>query len=318
MPLHPDAARAIAQAGDLPAQLEPAELRRVYHEQRIGLVGDALPIASSAELEIPGRGGPIPARHYVPLASAAGAPLMVFLHGGGWMLGNLEGYDAICRRLAAKARCVVVSVGYRLAPEHPFPAAVDDSWDALAWCASHAQRLGGDARNMIVCGDSAGGNLAATLAQMDLDSGERRITLQALIYPSTDMSRPWPSYERNATGYMLTASALEKFFRAYVRVDKDREDPRASPMRRPSLAGLAPAVVISAEFDPLVDDNHAYAERLARDGVAVDHVCFPGMIHPFFTLGRIVRDAEKAEDLIAAAVARHCESPTFAATGATQ
>lgn len=302
MPLHPDAVKAIDQVGNLPAHLPTAELRQVYEAQRIGLVADALPVQSREERDIPSRGGPLPVRIYRPLDQKPGAPLMLFFHGGGWVVGSLRGYDAVAQRLAAKTGCVVVSVGFRLAPEAVFPAAVEDSWDAFTWASDHADELGADRARMVVCGDSAGGNLAAVVAHMCADSDRYELALQVLIYPSTDMSRSWPSYERNGTGNMLTTAALQMFIAKYVPNPDDRLDPRASPMRRSDLSGLARALVVSAEFDPLVDDNEAYAKCLEQAGVPVRYVCFAGMIHPFFTLSRIFRDSEKLEDLIAAAV----------------
>ncbi len=304
MPLHPDAIEAIRLAGDLPAHLPPPELRRVYEEQRMRLLPSPLPIASAQEQEIPSRGGPLKVRIYRPLAQQPGAPLMVFFHGGGWMVASLRSYDTPCRRLAAKSGCVVVSVDYRLAPEHRFPAAVDDAWDAFVWCADHAAELGADPRRLVVCGDSAGGNLAAVVAQQCLDDGRYAVALQVLIYPSTDMTRSWPSFERNAHGNMLTTSALQMFIEQYVPDPTDRRDPRASPMQRPDCRGLAPALILSAEFDPLVDENEAYARKLEADDVPVTYISFPGMIHPFFTLGGVIRDAEKLEDQIAGAIRR--------------
>jgi len=213
------------------------------------------------------------------------------------MLGSIDSYDTICRRLAVKGHCVVISIGYRLAPETRFPGAVDDAYAAALWCAQHAARLGIDPSKIVVCGDSAGGNLAAVVAQMSHDSKDFGVALQVLIYPVTDLSREWPSYEHNASGYMLTAAALRWLRDSYV-ADRDRTDVRASPMLRENLTGLPRAVIISAEFDPLLDDNEAYANRLKAAGVATNYVCFAGMIHPFFTLGRIIDDAECAEDLI--------------------
>lgn len=302
MPLHPDALEAIRRAGDLPAGLPPHELRRLYEAQRRPLLPEPLPIASAEEVAIIGRGGPLRLRIYRPIGQAPDAPLMVFFHGGGWMLGSLEGYDTPCRRLSAKAGCVVVSVDYRLAPEHPFPAAVEDAWDALAWSAGHAAALGASPRRRVVCGDSAGGNLAAVVAQQALDDARHAPALQVLIYPSTDMTRHWPSFDRNATGNMLTTAALRMFFERYVPDPADRLDPRASPMRRDDVRGLAPALIASAEFDPLVDENAAYARKLEAAGVPVRHETFLGMLHPFFTLGGVIRDTERLEDLIASAV----------------
>ena len=302
MPLHPDALEAIRRAGDLPAGLPLAELRQVYETQRMPLLPPPLPVASVEERVIPSRGGGLAVRVYRPLAQAEGAPLMVFFHGGGWMLASLRSYDTPCRRLAAKAGCVVVSVGYRLAPEHRFPAAVEDAWDACVWSAAHAGALGASPDRLVLCGDSAGGNLAAVVAQMCLDGASLRPALQVLIYPSTDMTRHWPSFERNARGYMLTTAALRLFFDAYVPDPADRHDPRASPMCRADVRGLAPALIVSAEFDPLVDENAAYAAKLAQAGVPVRHETFAGMLHPFFTLGGVIADTARLEDLVASAV----------------
>ncbi|HMH66154.1 MAG TPA: alpha/beta hydrolase, partial [Rhizomicrobium sp.] len=173
---------------------------------------------------------------------------------------------------------------------------------ATRWASDHAQMLNIDPAKIAVGGDSAGGNLAAVMAQMAQDSKEFAVALQVLIYPMTDQSRDYPSYERNAKGYMLTTAALRWFMDNYIPDPEDRKDLRASPMLRKSLKGLPPALVISAEFDPLVDENEAYANRLKEAGVPCDYVCFAGMIHPFFTLGGVVADSARAEALIAAAL----------------
>jgi acetyl esterase len=181
---------------------------------------------------------------------------------------------------------------------------VHDAWDATTWCVAHAGVLGVDANRVAVAGDSAGGTLAAVVAQQARDEGAPRLALQVLIYPATDLTRESDSYVRNETGYMLTAAALRWFYDRYVPDARQRSDWRASPLLRPSLAGVAPALVISAEHDPLVDENEAYARRLDQDGVPTEYVCFAGMIHPFFTLGGVIDDAERAEHLIARAIAR--------------
>jgi len=299
MPLHPQAAEAIRRAGDLPAGLSPAELRLVYEKQRLNFLPEKPEVAVSRDLAIPGEGGPIPARFYRARSEAAPCPLLVYFHGGGFMLGTLDLYDTTCRRLALGGDCAVLSVAYRRAPETIFPGAVLDAYAATRWAADNAGQLNIDPARLAVGGDSAGGNLAAVVAQMAQESGDFKVALQLLIYPMTDQSREYPSYERNESGYMLTRKALHWFMDNYLPDTSDRLDPRASPMLRHSLKGLPPALVISAEFDPLVDENAAYAEKLAAAGVPTQYVCFAGMIHPFFTLGGVIEDAAKAEKLAA-------------------
>jgi acetyl esterase len=304
MPLHPQAALAIQRAGDLPTDLPPAELRIAYERQRLTLLPEKPAVAVTYQLSIPSDYGPIPARFYRATKGAKPCPLLVYFHGGGFMLGSLALYDTACRRLAVAGECAVLSVDYRMAPETPFPGAVLDAYAATRWANDHAQLLNIDNAKIAVGGDSAGGNLAAVVAQIAQDSKEFALALQVLIYPMTDQSREYPSYQRNAKGYMLTTAALHWFMDHYVPDHEDRKDPKASPMLRQSLQGLPPALVISAEFDPLVDENEAYAKRLKEAGVRCDYVCFAGMIHPFFTLGGIVEDSAKAEGLIAAALRR--------------
>ncbi|MBW8709094.1 MAG: alpha/beta hydrolase, partial [Alphaproteobacteria bacterium] len=244
----------------------------------------------------------IPARFYRATKGKGACPLLVYFHGGGFMLGSLALYDTTCRRIAAAGDCAVLSVDYRLAPETQFPGAVLDSYAATRWASDNAGMLNIDPARIAVGGDSAGGNLAAVVSQMAQDSCEFAVALQVLIYPMTDQSRAYPSYDRNASGYMLTTAALYWFMDNYIPDPEDRKDPRASPMLRPSLEGQPPALVISAEFDPLVDENEAYARRLRQAGVPTDYICFPGMIHPFFTLGGVIEDTAKAEALVGAAM----------------
>lgn len=302
MPVHPQVAIAIERAGDLPTDLPPADLRIAYERQRLTLLPEKPQVAITYQLSIPSDYGPIPARFYRATRDKAPCPLLVFFHGGGFMLGTLALYDTACRRLAVAGECAVLSVDYRLAPETIFPGAVLDAYAATRWAFEHAELLNIDPAKIAVGGDSAGGNLAAVVAQMAQDSGEFSVALQVLIYPMTDQSREYPSYERNESGYMLTRKALHWFMDNYIPDPRDRTDPRASPMLRESLEGLPPALVISAEFDPLVDENEAYAHRLKQAGVPTDYVCFAGMIHPFFTLGGVVEDAAKAEAMIGTAL----------------
>ena len=302
MPLHPQAALAIQRAGDLPTNLSPDELRVAYERQRLTLLPEKPAVAITYQLSIPSDYGPIPARFYRANKDAKPCPLLVYFHGGGFMLGTLALYDTACRRLAVQGDCAVLSVDYRLAPETQFPGAVLDSYAATRWASDNAELLNIDHTKIAVGGDSAGGNLAAVMAQMAQDSREFSVALQLLIYPMTDQSREYPSYARNAQGYMLTTAALNWFMDNYIPDREDRKDPMASPMLRPSLEGLPPALVISAEFDPLVDENEAYARRLKEAGVRCDYVCFPGMIHPFFTLGGVVDDTARAEALVGQAM----------------
>jgi acetyl esterase len=302
MPIHPQVAIAIERAGDLPTDLPPAELRLAYERQRLTLLPEKPQVAITYQLSIPSDYGPIPACFYRATRDKAPCPLLVFFHGGGFMLGTLTLYDTACRRLAVAGECAVLSVDYRLAPETIFPGAVLDAYAATRWAFEHAELLNIDPAKIAVGGDSAGGNLAAVVAQMAQDSGEFAVALQVLIYPMTDQSREYPSYQRNESGYMLTRKALHWFMDNYIPDPRDRSDPRASPMLRQSLKGLPPALIIAAEFDPLVDENEAYAGRLKEAGVPTDYVCFPGMIHPFFTLGGVVEDAAKAEAMIGTAL----------------
>jgi acetyl esterase len=302
MPVHPQVALAIQRAGDLPTDLSPAELRIAYERQRLTLLPQKPAVAQTYQLAIPSDCGPIPARFYRATEGTKPCPLLVYFHGGGFMVGSLALYDTTCRRLAVAGDCAVLSVDYRLAPETQFPGAVLDAYAATRWASDHAKLLNIDPSKIAVGGDSAGGNLAAVLAQMAQDSREFKVALQLLIYPMTDQSREYPSYQRNASGYMLTTAALHWFMDNYIPDHEDRKDPMASPMLRPSLKGQPPALVISAEFDPLVDENEAYAKRLTEAGVPCDYVCFPGMVHPFFTLGGVVDDTAKAEALLGAAL----------------
>ena len=302
MPVHPQVAIAIQRAGDLPTDLSPADLRIAYGRQRLTLLPEKPQVAVTYQLSIPSDYGPIPARFYRASRSAAPATLLIFFHGGGFMLGTLALYDTACRRLAVAGGCAVLSVDYRLAPETIFPGAVLDAYAATRWASDNADLLGIDPLKIAVGGDSAGGNLAAVVAQMSQDSGEFSVAFQALIYPITDHSREYPSYERNASGYMLTRKALHWFADNYIPDSEDRLDPRASPMLRESLKGQPPALIIGAEFDPLVDDNEAYAERLKDAGVPTEFVVFSGMVHPFFTLGGVVDDAARVEALIGTAL----------------
>jgi len=255
-----------------------------------------IPMARLEMLEIPGAAGPIPARHYVPagLPADAPAPLLVYFHGGGWVIGDLDTHDGLCRFLAATAGVAVLSVDYRLAPEHRFPAAVEDCWAAYAWTAANAASLGADPARIAVGGDSAGGNLATVISLLAREGGGAAPALQLLIYPVTDAVGGQRSRELFAKGFLLTRGDMDFFERHYLPPGTDPADPRVSPLRAPDLRNLAPAYLTTAGFDPLRDEGEAYAERLRQAGVRVAFRRHPGLIHSFANETAISRTARAA------------------------
>ncbi len=238
---------------------------------------------------VPGPGGyKVPIRIYTP-AGTAPLPLLVFFHGGGWVLGDIESHDGTSRELANKAGCIVVSVDYRLAPEHKFPAAPEDCYAATKWVALNAAAFGGDPTRIAVGGDSAGGNLAAAVAQMAADrGGAPGLVHQLLIYPVTNYAFDTPSYRENGEGYLLTQELMQWFWKQYLSSDEDGKNAYASPLQARELRRVAPAFVITAEFDPLRDEGEAYAARLKEAGVPVEAKRYDGAIHGFFNLGHII------------------------------
>jgi acetyl esterase len=230
---------------------------------------------------IPGPAGDIPVRIYTPAEASGELPALVWYHGGGWVIGTLDSADYACRMLTNASGCKVISVDYRLAPEHKFPAAVDDALAAHAWVSENGGEFGVDARRVAVGGDSAGGNLAAVVAQLTRDAG-RKPAFQALVYPVTDYGVDTQSYQENGEGYLLTRDSMEWFYDHYVNDPAEADDPRLSPLRAEDLAGLPPALIITAEFDPLRDEGEAYASRLKEAGVPVTQRRYGGQIHGFF------------------------------------
>jgi acetyl esterase len=270
--------------------LSPKEARQLFIETRPASTPTPPEIGSVKNLTADGPHGAIPLRIYRPagVPDATRLPVYVYFHGGGWVIGNLETHDVVCRQLTAASGTSVVSVDYRLAPEHKFPAAVDDAWAATRWVVAHAGELGLDAGRLAVGGDSAGGNLAAVVALMARDAGGPAIGLQILIYPVTDVMRETRSYDDFADGYMLTRESMRWFKAHYLRSKDDASDWRASPLRAPSLAGLPRALIVTAGHDPLRDEGEFYAGRLRDAGVSVDYICYGGMIHGFVPMGRLI------------------------------
>lgn len=235
----------------------------------------------------------LPIRIYTPDGNGP-LPILVFFHGGGWVVGDLESHDAPCRALANGAGCIVVAVDYRLAPEHKFPAAADDCYGATKWVVLNAASFGGDPKRIAVGGDSAGGNLAAAVAQMATDRGAPTIKYQLLIYPVTNHAFDTASHKNNAEGYLLTRASMEWFWNHYLSNPNDGENPYASPLRGQRLSNLPPAWVMTAEFDPLRDEGEAYAKKMKDAGVSVEYTDYKGMIHGFFSLGHVFDQGKKA------------------------
>ena len=263
------------------------------------------PVADVRDRTIPGPGGPIPVRIYTPSGTAPRGAL-VYFHGSGFVIYDLDSHDSECRAMCNRAGITVVSVDYRLAPEHKFPAAVEDSFAALEWTAANAAELGVDPARIAVGGDSAGGNLAAVVAQIARDRGGPRIAFQLLVYPVTDARLAHPSMDENAEGYGLTRAQMAWFIEQYVRGEADKLDPHCSPLLAKSLADLPPALVITAEYDVLRDEGEAYARRLIGAGVRTALTRYTGMIHGAFQMHGLL-DAgramlEQAGDALRAAV----------------
>jgi len=242
------------------------------------------PVAEVDDRHIPGLAGEIPVRVYLPQGSEP-FPVLVFFHGGGFALGNIEGCDELCRALTNAAGCIVVSVDYRLAPEHKFPAAADDCYAVTRWVAENSEAIGGDPTRIAVGGDSAGGNLAAVVALMARDRGKPPLVYQLLVYPCTNFAVfDTPSHRENAEGYFLTIDDMVWFMNLYLRSEADAHNPYASPLRAHDFRGLPPALVVTAEFDPLRDEGEAYAARLREAGVPVVCTRYNGMIHGFLSM----------------------------------
>ncbi len=275
--------------------------RRVVAAARV--VGGRPPVGAVTERSIDGPGGPIALRFYTPRGITGQAPGLVYLHGGSFMHGDLDSHDAVCRRLAEQAQVRVVSVDYRLAPEAPFPAAVEDAWAAWTWVTAHAAGIGIDPERIAVGGDSAGGNLSAVVAQQAVREGGPAPAFQLLIYPATQFGQPTKSRELYAEGFYLTRAGMDLADETYLVGDEDLSDPRLSPLLN-DPTGVAPAHVVTAGFDPLRDEGEAYADRLREAGVPVEYHCEEGLLHAFVNMSGIGRSAPAALRRISAALQR--------------
>jgi acetyl esterase/lipase len=309
--LHPQieaVLKAQAAAGLRPIEaLTPAEARAQMEETARARKAEPLPVGRVDERMVPGPGGPISLRLYWPKAAGSGNPVpaIVYYHGGGHVIGSLDTHDFVARNLCAGADALVASVDYRMGPEHKFPAAVEDSFAALQWVQANAQGLGADPERLGVHGDSAGANLAAVVALLARDTGQPRLRLQSLVYPVADYTMSMPSYDKFATGYgILTRDAMVWFRNHYLRRPEDAEDWRASPLKAPSLEGVAPAILITAECDVLHDEGERYAAALREAGVPVEYREYAGMIHAFFGMVPLVDDAMNAQRAVWAAFKR--------------
>ena len=285
-------------------QMTP-EQARDWHNRKAGLLDvKAEPVFKTSDRSVPGPAGAIPVRIFAPRQASEPLPVLVWLHGGGHVVGSLDSYDALCRQLALQGDCIVVSVAYRLAPEHKFPAGVEDSFAALKWIADHAADIGGDAKRLAIGGDSAGGNLAAVCAILARDFGFPALVMQLLVYPRTAPDEELPSHHEFAEGHLLTRKTILWFHQHYRASDADREDFRYAPLICKDLTRLPPALIIVGECDPLRDDGIQYAERLRREGNVVELTNYSGMIHPFLSMGGVVDAGRKALTQAATALRR--------------
>jgi len=275
-------------------ELTVAQARHSFHKLQFAFGAASQPVVSTTEVPMArDDGSALLARLYRPLTAAVDdvLPLVIYFHGGGWCIGDVASYDSLCRQVANASACAVLSVEYRLAPEHPFPAAIEDALFAAEWAWENAALLGMDPDRIALAGDSAGGNLAIVTALLARDRGSVPIRYMALIYPSTEMQSTRASRELFGQGYFLDRESLVWFVERYLPLG-GVDDWRASPMRVESLAGLPPVLLVTAECDPLTDDCLAFAERVRLEGGAVEHLGVEGMVHGFITLGKLFPEAE--------------------------
>ncbi len=304
MPLDPQTRVLLQQMKK--ANLTPYEAMTPQESRRQMALGSCFlerppEVASWEDREVPGPAGRIRIRLYRPSAQAV-LPVVVFFHGGGWVMGSIETHDVYCRQLTNASGHAVVSVDYRLAPEDKFPAGLEDAYAATRWVSEHAAEIGVDAKRIAVAGDSAGGNLAAAVCLLARDRGGPGLAFQLLMYPVIDYHFDTPSYRENATGYHLTRAAMIWSWRHYLKNELDGRSPYASPLRAQDLSGLPAALIMTAEYDPLRDEGEAYAERLRAAGVPVELRRYDGLIHGFARRTNVLDRAREALQDVASAL----------------
>jgi acetyl esterase len=293
----------MAESGLKPLHEMTPEEARGLGGAWLELYGSGPEVGSVNDDAVPVEGGEVPVRIYQPVGAARA--LIVYYHGGGWVIGALDEFDVLARQLVDRTGATVVLVDYRLAPEHRYPVAAEDSWAALVWIDDHLEELAGSRVPLIVAGDSAGGNLSAIVAQRAKAEGGPDISLQVLVYPVTDADLDNASYTDPANQLLLSRDAMIWFWDHYAPDPEDRKNPDASPLRADDLSGLPPAVVLTAEHDPLRDEGEAYADKLRAAGVPVQHQRFDGQMHAFFTMVNVLPGAAVGMDYVAGHIDRH-------------
>jgi acetyl esterase len=298
MPLHPQAnafLNIVNASNRIPLHtLGAAKAREVYAERPDNLAPPWVPVFNVKDRIIQQSNLSVPLRIYTPKESCVPLPICIFYHGGGMVIGSLDGYDTLCRQICMQSKCIVVSVDYRLAPEHKFPAAIDDAYAAFLWIRQHAKDFGGDKSNIAVSGDSAGGNLAAVVTILARDQHLAGIKCQTLIYPATAPYADSPSHFAFAKEYFLERETVLWFHESYIRSDNDRKDFRYAPLIAKTLAHLPSALVIVAKYDTLRDEGVAYANRLTSSGIDVTLQEYEGMFHPFVSLAGVLDEGKEA------------------------
>ncbi len=275
-------------------EMSAPDAKSTYEERALKLCLKDVPIGQSSDLDIEGPNGLIPLRIYAPVSGDINIPVVVFYHGGGWVIGSRNSHDSLCRQISNEGNFLVISVDYRMGPEAPFPAGPVDGFTAYKWARENAGTYGGDPSLVAVAGDSAGGNLGAVVSLMAREENVKIPDAQWLIYPATNMHMNTQSHDDNGEGYFLTTELMEWFQGHYLPSPEDRDDWRASPILAESLENLPPALVQTAGYDPLKDEGHAYAKRLNDEGGAASYTDYPGMIHGFINLGGAIDTAKAA------------------------